>query len=180
MVSRTSSPDPVVVRGDGLILREWRAGDVPAMVTMFDTAEMDRWTPLAHPFDHEAAQSYVHHAGRVRSTGNFQLAITTDGLTPLGEVLLFPTQTPGVCEFAYAVGAAHRGRHLAARSIAQLLPMAKAEGYGEARLVIATDNLASQRVATQAGFNQMNEPLQRRARKGYVLHMGTWERDLDD
>jgi len=38
------------------------------------------------------------------------LAITEDGGTPLGEVLLFPGPTPGSCEVAYAVGARHRGR----------------------------------------------------------------------
>lgn len=173
-----TSQTEYVVRGDGLILREWHERDVPAMVAMFDTAEMDRWTPLAHPFDAEFARSYVRRAGRAKSAGIVQLAITTDGVIPLGEVLLFPTESPEECEFAYAVGSAHRGRHLASRSITQLLPIAKAKGYVQARLVVATDNGASQRVAAQAGFTQVRGPLQRRERKGYVLHMATWKRDL--
>ena len=33
---------PLVVRSGGMVLREWRQADVPAMVALFDTAEMDR------------------------------------------------------------------------------------------------------------------------------------------
>jgi len=115
----------------------------------------------------------------VGGTGrSLQLAITEDGQQPLGEVLLFPTDVADTCEFAYAVGAEHRGRNLAARAMRALLPLAKAGGYRLARLRIATDNLASQRVATAAGFAITNEPLLRRERKGYVLGVATWVRTL--
>jgi RimJ/RimL family protein N-acetyltransferase len=106
------------------------------------------------------------------------LVITEDGEQPLGEVLLFPTDVADTCELAYAVGAAHRGRNLAARAMRALLPLAKTEGYRWARLRIATDNLASQRVASAAGFAITNEPLLRRERKGYVLNMATWIRQI--
>lgn len=38
------------VTGEGLLLRPWREDDVSVMTELFDTDEMDRWTPLAHPF----------------------------------------------------------------------------------------------------------------------------------
>lgn len=166
------------VRGQGLLLREWAPWDVPVMVTMFNTAEMDRWTPLPSPFDESIAIAYVENAHNARAEGSVQLAITEDGQHPLGEVLLFPTEEPDACEFAYAVGSENRGRNLAARAIRALLPVASARGFKLARLRIATDNLASQKVATGAGFTLTDDALVRRERKGYVLHMTTWVRAL--
>ena len=166
------------VRGEGLILRPWDLADVPQMVRLFNTTEMDRWTPLAHPFDEDAAEAYVHGAARGRAAGLLQLAVTLDGQEPLGEVLLFGTEEPATCELAYAVGHEHRGRGLAARSVRAVLPVARVAGYAGARLRIAEDNLPSARVAAAAGFTLTDEPLLRRERKGYVLSMATWRRQL--
>jgi RimJ/RimL family protein N-acetyltransferase len=168
------STGPVQVRAQGLVLREWHERDVPFMVAMFDTAEMDRWTPLAHPFDEEAARAYLEGAHRRRAEGGLQLAITVDGDEPLGEVLLFPTDIDAACELGYSVGARHRGRGLATRAVRAMLPVARAEGYRVARLRIAVDNVASQRVARAAGFALTAEPLLRQERKGYVVHLATW------
>lgn len=168
--------EPLLVRASGLLLREWRQEDVPAMVTMFNTAEIDRWTPLTHPFDRDVASAYVERARRLRAERVHQFAITVDGEEPLGELLLFPAEPADTCELAYAVGAAHRGRDLAARAIEAVLPLATSQGYRSARLRIATDNVASQRVALAAGFEVTAEPLLRRERKGYVLDMATWAR----
>lgn len=166
------------VHHDGLALRPWTHDDVPAMVELFDTAEMDRWTPLAHPFHEAAAREYVQAALGGRAHGLLQLAVTTDGGQPLGEVLLFGTDEPATCELAYAVGAEHRGRSLAERSVRALLPVARQAGYRRARLRIATGNAPSQAVAAAAGFSRTDEPLLRRERKGYVLEMETWRREL--
>lgn len=170
--------EPVIVEGEGLVLRDWQLRDVPMMVALFNTAEMDRWTPLAHPFDTQAATAYVQRAHHAKSNGTLQLAITTDGTIPLGEVLLFPGGTPSTCEFAYAVGAAHRGQALAARALKALLPIAGTDGYRTATLKIAQGNAASQAVARAAGFHPVTTPLQRRERKGYILHMATWTRPI--
>jgi RimJ/RimL family protein N-acetyltransferase len=166
------------VRGHGVVLRVWRMSDVPMMVELFDTAEMDRWTPLAHPFDESVATAYVRRAQEVGGEGTLQLAITTDGEIPLGEVLLFPGEAPDECELAYAVGAAHRRHALAARAIRALLPTARERGYRTALLTIAVDNTASHAVAEAAGFGRRPGPTTRRERKGYVLDMETWARDL--
>lgn len=79
------------VRGEGLVLRPWMLRDVPQMVELFDTTEMDRWTPLAYPFDEEAATAHVNNAHQGLSSGTLQLAVTESGGEPLGEVLLFGT-----------------------------------------------------------------------------------------
>jgi len=170
---------PFTMRGEGLTLRPWSLDDVPFMISMFNTSEMDRWTPLAHPFDEAVAIAYVERANSASSGRSVQLAITDDGRRPLGEVLLFPTEVPETCEFAYAVGVEHRGRHLASRALLALLPHAREGGFGSARLRIAIDNVASQKVATAAGFSLTDEPLLRRERKGYVLDMATWWRAID-
>ncbi|WP_328994100.1 GNAT family N-acetyltransferase [Kribbella sp. NBC_01245] len=162
------------MRADGVVLREWGEADVAVMVALFDTAEMDRWTPLAHPFDRAAAVAYLARAVEGRKAGTLQFAITEDGGEALGEVLLFPTEADGVCELAYAVGAEYRGRRLAARAIKAVLPVAVAAGYREARLSIATDNVGSQKVAVAAGFARTELPTIRRERKGYVLDLATW------
>ncbi|MFC0625809.1 GNAT family N-acetyltransferase [Kribbella deserti] len=81
---------PLVVEADGLMLRPWRPDDVPVMVSLFNTEEIDRWTPLAHPFDQAAAEAYLERALDGVASGTYQLAITEAGVEPVGEVLLFP------------------------------------------------------------------------------------------
>lgn len=179
MEQRTPSPwDGGDVRAEGLVLRPWTDEDVPSMVAMFDTAEMDRWTPLAHPFDEAVARAYVARAHRSLAAGLLQLAVTQDGGPALGEVLLFGTDEERTCELAYAVGASHRGLGLAARSVRAVLPVAAAAGYEQARIRIALDNLPSQHVARAAGFSVAGDALVHRERKGYLLDLATWRRPL--
>ena len=159
------------MRGDGLVLREWTDADVPAMVALFDEASIDEWTPLEAPFDVDAATRYV---GRARRSGTaLQLAITTDGVTPLGEVLLFPDGE--TAEVGYAVGLAHRGAGLAARSLRLLMAHA-AETLGVRRFVarIAPGNRASEQVATACGLRLTAEPLVVREMKGRTVETAVW------
>ncbi|MGI8577623.1 MAG: GNAT family N-acetyltransferase [Nocardioidaceae bacterium] len=171
--------DPVQVRAEGLVLREWQPSDIPALIALYDTAEMDRWTPVASPFDVEAARRYLETAHRAREQwGTVQMAITEDGWTVLGEMLAFPADSPDVVELAYAVAAAHKGRGLATRAVTAVLKLAANAGVTRARLLIAFDNATSRRVAQRTGFSLMDRPLIERRRKGYVLRLETWERLL--
>jgi RimJ/RimL family protein N-acetyltransferase len=166
----------VVIRADGIVLREWTAADVEAMVTLFDEESIDVWTPLESPFDAPAAQRYLERAFRVRAQGHgIQLAITTDGRAPLGEVLLFDGDAPEVAELAYAVGIAHRGHGLAARAVRMMMEFAADQcGISSYLLTISPANLGSQAVARAAGFRQTDEPVKIRERKGRRLEMATW------
>ena len=77
----------MLVRGDGVVLREWSDDDVPAMAALFDDPDIDQWTPIESPFDAEAAARYLARARARRREGRaLQLAITADGEAPLGEV----------------------------------------------------------------------------------------------
>jgi RimJ/RimL family protein N-acetyltransferase len=162
-------PGPVRLAGEGLVLREWRAGDVPRMTELFDEPQVQRWTPLASPFDVPAATAYLERAADRRRTGSaLQLAITEDGDRPLGEVLLF--LHPGVAEVGWALGADHRGRRLASRAVRVLLAWATAAGgIDRFRALIEPGNTASERVATACGFAaSCGSPVMVESRRGTV------------
>ncbi|MEV0312610.1 GNAT family N-acetyltransferase [Nonomuraea fuscirosea] len=153
-------PGAVQLTDLGLVLREWDDDDVPAMAELFDEPDVARWTPLSAPFDQAAARTYLDQARRRRAAGtSLQLAVTVDGLRPLGEILLFATGGAGEVELAYAIGAAHRRQGLARRSI-QLITGYAYDPLAATRVLlrIAEDNAASAAVARSAGFVLTQEP----------------------
>ena len=150
---RFPGPGPVRLAGDGLVLREWRPADLARMTELFDDPEVRRWTPLASPFDLEAARAYVERAGTRRADGSaLQLAITEgDDEPPVGEVLLF--MHPDLAEVGWALGPAHRGRRLASRAVRCLIAWAGPRwGVERFRALIEPGNEASERVAVACGF----------------------------
>lgn len=165
----------------GLHLRQWRPSDLRELIGLYDTDEMNRWTPVPHPFTPDVALDYIRRAqdDLENLTGSVQLAIclTTDG-PAVGEVLVFPAPENDTVELAYAVGAEHRGQHIASRAVAVALDLVVPAGTQRAVLTIAEDNLGSQATARAAGFAKTDSPLRRRERKGFVLMMQTWERRL--
>ncbi|MFC8829668.1 GNAT family N-acetyltransferase [Streptomyces sp. NPDC057137] len=163
---------------EGLQLREWTEADVPALSTLFDEPEMDRWTPLSSPFDEAAARAYLLRAHERRASGQaLQLAITTDGHTPLGEVLLFAASEDGTqVELAYGIGAPHRGRGLASRAVRLMLPHAFHDArVHRAVLRIEPDNAPSAAVARRTGFQLTDEPPVVRESEGRSVRLRTWE-----
>lgn len=164
--------------GEGLQLREWTEADIPALSALFDEPEMDRWTPLQTPFDEAAARAYVTRAHERRAAGQaLQLAITTDGRTPLGEVLLFAAAQDGSqVELAYGIGAPHRHQGLASRAVRLLLPHAFGDpSVRRAVLRIEPANAASAAVARGTGFQLTDEPLVVREGGGRSVRLRTWE-----
>ncbi|HEV7647324.1 MAG TPA: GNAT family N-acetyltransferase [Actinophytocola sp.] len=162
----TRFPYPMTIAGLGLRLREWTAADVPVMVELFDNAEVGRWTPLSSPFDEAAARAYLDRAGERRAGDRaVQLAVTTDGHTPLGEILLFAVGPDGRdaggpdAELGYAIGPAYRGQGLATRAVRLMTGHAYRE-LGVRRVVLRIDlgNDASERVARATGFRPAAEP----------------------
>ncbi len=170
----------IAFAADGLHVREWCDDDAHEMSRLFDTEQMNRWTPLPSPFTPEVALAYVEGAHDARRrNGTLHLAVCAGAGGPvLGEVILFPTEVDDTVELAYAVGAEHQRRRVATRAVAAALDLASRAGKRRARLTISVDNAASRGTATAAGFLLTDEPLRRRERKGFVLHMETWERSL--
>jgi RimJ/RimL family protein N-acetyltransferase len=175
MLPAVHLPSPVLVQGDGVVLREWTDDDVPAMAALFDDPEIDAWTPIESPFDTDAAARYLSRARARRREGRaLQLAVTTDGGAPRGEVLLFDP-AKGTVELGYAIGAAHRGRGLARASVLALVDHA-AGAYGLQRFLlrIPPGNAASQAVARSAGFEPTGDPFVVRAAKRRRVELETW------
>lgn len=154
-------PYPIALKGGGLHLREWRADDLADLVALLDDPAIARWTPMPSPFDLETGEAYLARAQQMRLTGQrIQLAITVDGGTPLGEVLLFGMDE-GLreAELGYLVGAAHRRQGVATSALTLLIRYARSV-LRLRRLLLRIDsaNLASCAVARRCGFHLVGEP----------------------
>jgi RimJ/RimL family protein N-acetyltransferase len=149
---------------------------VPAMTRLFDEAEVLRWTALRGPFDRAAARAHLDRARVCRADGRgVQLAITTDGRTPLGEIEVTGSAGDGSVELAYLVGAAHRRRSLATRAVRLLTDHAcRVLGANQVLLRIDPANTASVAVAHAAGFELTGLAPVRRAGSGPLLAWRRW------
>ena len=125
------------------------------MVAIFDDPEVAYRTPVAWPFDLAAAAEFFEMTQRVRADGiRLHLAVTTDGSTPCGEVLV----NLATCSIAYTIGPAFRGRGLASRAAALLTGYAhNTLGIRRLRAEIEPDNDASIAVAESVGYRLSDE-----------------------
>ncbi|RSN35053.1 GNAT family N-acetyltransferase [Amycolatopsis sp. WAC 04169] len=167
-------PEEVRLTGEGLVLREWAEDDIAFMPGLFDNPAVARFTPLPSPFDEVAAKAHYEKyvARRTEGTG-LRLAITADGGEPLGEVVLF-LKDDGA-ELGYAVGPAHRGQDLAARSLRVLTAHALDLGLGPLQLKIDSENAASAAVARRVGYTLTDLPPETKVEKGLEISLLTWE-----
>ncbi|MEU9173465.1 GNAT family N-acetyltransferase [Streptomyces sp. NPDC048420] len=168
---------PVRLEGYGVRLRAWTDSDLADLVALYDDPEMARWTPVASPFDPDAARAYLAGARDGRAEGRkVQLAITTDGALPRGEVLLFRSGADERdLELAYGVGPAHRGQGLAGRAVRLAAEYAVREiRPRRVVLCIDPDNAASEAVARSCAFELADEPPVRRVSRGREITLRTW------
>ncbi|WET82186.1 GNAT family N-acetyltransferase [Amycolatopsis sp. QT-25] len=170
-------PEQVRLEGEGLVLREWTEDDVAGMPALFDDPAVARFTPLASPFDEVAAKAHYAKCVTRRAEGKgLRLAITADGGTPLGEVvLMLPGEHSDPVELGYMVGRAHRGRDLAARALRVLTAYALQLGLSPLRLRIDARNAASEAVARRAGYVPTDSPPKVEVEKGVEVILLTWE-----
>jgi RimJ/RimL family protein N-acetyltransferase len=154
----------------------WREDDLATMVELFDDPDIAYWTPLASPFDLAAACVYMERAHRLYVEGQrIQLAITEEGEDrPLGEVLFNRAgRTIG-----YGVGAAHRGRGLAARAVHVMTDYAHRQlGLPHVYLEIEPDNGPSKAVARAAGYRLTDRAPEPVIDKGRSYALLTWVHD---
>lgn len=160
----------------GVALREWTAGDLRAMVEIFDDPEVAYRTPVASPFDLDAAGAYLQRIQQTRAEGTrMHLAITVEGGKPRGEVLLNLTTR----SIGYTVGAAFRGQGLARRAAALMTDYAhQVIGMTQVRAEIEPGNHASIAVAEGLGYCPSGEEPVRvnDGRRSYTL--GTWVHEV--
>lgn len=171
-------PAAVALSGPGIRLREWSDADLPSLVDLFDEVETARWTPLPSPFDADAAREFLTKARLARAEHRaVQLAVTRDGHEPCGVVMLFLglDERPDQAELAYAIGAAHRGRALAAKAVRLMTDFAyRVVGVPTVGLRIPPDNVASIGVARAAGFVRGDAPPIVRDRRGSAFALDLW------
>lgn len=154
--------------GYGLVLRPWDGQDLPVMVELFDDPDIELRTPLPSPFTLAAAGGRL---ARSTQPDRLLLAVTTDGLRPLGEVLLTATG-----ELGYMIGRAHRRQGLATRGLLLLRDHAHdAVGMAVLRLTIEPDNEASRVVARRAGFRLTRAAAKTVAQNGRECVLDVWE-----
>ena len=151
------------------------------MRELLDDPDVDHWTPVPSPFDPAAARRHLERAHEVRAAGTgLHLAITRDGGTPLGEVLIFVRDgaPPDSWEIGYLTGAAHRRQGLAAAAVSALVEAAAATGLRRFVLRIEPANAASTAVATRCGFRLAAGPRQVQESKGRRIELAVWELKL--
>ncbi|RKN49538.1 GNAT family N-acetyltransferase [Micromonospora endolithica] len=132
-------------------LRPWTEDDLPQMVRLFHDPEIAFRTPVAAPFDAQAARAHLEMVRRARKAGDrLCLAITAaEDDVPRGEIMVNLRDD----SIGYAVGPAYRGHGLAARAV-RLLTAYAHEVLARPRLHlwIEADNAASTGVARSAGY----------------------------
>jgi RimJ/RimL family protein N-acetyltransferase len=174
----TSTADAgVSLTGAGLVLRAWSEADLSTMVDLFDDPDIAYRLPVASPFDLASARRFLDDARQARMEGNrLQLAITTDGQQPKGEILL----NLRIGSIGYMVGAAYRGQGLAVRATRLMTTYAHG-ALGLPRVVLQTepDNDPSIGVARGAGFHPSDAEPQVVEDKGRRYALSTWVHDTD-
>ncbi|GGQ65701.1 GNAT family N-acetyltransferase [Streptomyces flaveolus] len=167
----SSTPQPVIPTGDGLVLRPWRTEDAPAVHAAFQDPVMHQWHIRAADSEEEVRGWIAEWQQAWARERRPQWAVAdaaTDrllGRVALREVVL----GDGVAEVAYWTTAAARGQGVATRATTALARWALDEvGFQRLELLHSVANEASCRVAEKTGFAL--EGTKRRA----VLHPDGW------
>ncbi|ALG11004.1 GNAT family N-acetyltransferase [Kibdelosporangium phytohabitans] len=144
---------PVLAIDDQLALRTWRAQDVPAVRAAFDCPRIQRWHPRRMDSDEEAWEWIAGWTRQWQDEIRTSWAITHNDRA-VGQIGLRNIDLEqGAAELSYWVLPEARGAGLAARAVE---PMTRwcfdAVGFHRLFLKHSTENMASCRVATTAGY----------------------------
>jgi RimJ/RimL family protein N-acetyltransferase len=140
--------------GGGIVLREWRSADVPALVAVIDDPEIRRTLPII-PDPYTAADAEEYIAGtRVNLTAGtaIAVAIVVDGALA-GSIDLRLGGEGRNAQMGYWVAAPMRGSGVASTAARMLCDFGfETLGLRRVELNAAVNNPASRRVAEKAGF----------------------------
>jgi RimJ/RimL family protein N-acetyltransferase len=164
---------PLVLSGNGLLLRDFTDADLPVMIELFDDPDVALRTPIVTPFDLAAARDYLATMRRTRAEENrLHLAITRPGEdVPLGMVFL----RPALCMAGYVIGKAHRRQGLAVRAGQVITEFAlRTVGLPHVLLEIEAENVASVAVARALGARLSGAAPIEVESKGRSLRLDTW------
>jgi RimJ/RimL family protein N-acetyltransferase len=145
----------VEIRGEGVVLREWRMEDAPAVAAACQDSEIARWLSLVpEPYTEADARFYVRdciEAGEDRTPFAITDAETGDVIGSI-DMRINRMKTGHV---GYWLAPEARGRGLTSAALLALSRWGfQRLGLGRVELVTDPDNIASQRVAEKAGFTR--------------------------
>jgi ribosomal-protein-alanine N-acetyltransferase len=163
-------PDPPL--SDGVVtLRPWERDDAPVLAAAWEDAEVRRFTGVPDLGGEEQARRWIEGTPTLREGGRSLDLLITDAEDhrPLGEVGLtgFGRQGGRDAEVGWWVLAEERGRGVGARAVDLLATWALGPPLHLDQLVawVQDDNVASARVAEQAGFTSGGETGERWTRQ---------------
>jgi RimJ/RimL family protein N-acetyltransferase len=142
---------PVIVRGESVLLRPFTPADAPTIDAAATDPLIQQWNPIAHPgvewCAYRADWSEGDHA-------SWAVADPDDAATLLGSVSLHKIDfDQRDCEAGFMVIPAHRGRGVAGAALRAATAFAFAElDLRRVHLFHAVDNAGSCAVARSAGF----------------------------
>jgi RimJ/RimL family protein N-acetyltransferase len=146
-------PDPPL-RDDALHLRPWADEDAPEIVRCCSDPLIPRYIPfIPMPYNLSDAEQFIERSRTPADELNLAIAGHSGEL--FGAIGVSIKADPDIAETGYWLAPEARGRGLATRAL-RLLSAWTLREIGVARLQLQTDveNLASQAVATRAGFTR--------------------------
>jgi len=154
-------PLPIpTLRDEDLTLRPRLAEDVDALVEACQDPEIPRWTFVPSPYTRADAETYLRASAEEEAAGASAGFLAVDGEDRLlgSFSVMGLDRDPGYGEIGYWVAAESRGRGVATRAVRLLTDWARRE-LGRERIEILPhkDNLASRRVAENAGYRDTGE-----------------------
>lgn len=145
--------------GDVVLLRPWRAADVPGLVAAFSDPVMQRFSWRTTPYTETDARDWFAEQEKARVRGDalhFALAGSHDQDVLLGAVSLQEVRLDqGCAAVGYWLAPGARGRGAATQAVRLLARWAFAElGLARLELTCGPGNEASQHVAERCGFSR--------------------------
>jgi RimJ/RimL family protein N-acetyltransferase len=146
-------PNPAL-RDDAVHLRQWAEEDAPEIVRCCSDPLIPRYIPIIPmPYSPSDAEQFIERSRT--PSDELNLAVAGHSGELFGAIGVSIQPDPGIAEIGYWLAPEARGRGLATRAL-RLLSAWTLRETDIARLQLQTDveNVASQAVATRAGFTR--------------------------
>ncbi len=144
-------------RGDGIVLRPWRRGDIHALYQAVreSIGTVGRWLPWCHErYARSDSEAWIERCLSVWAAGEeFPFAIfDTDGSRVLGGVGLNKfDRYRRMANLGYWVRASAERQGIATQAVRRISTFGFDLGFAQFEIVAASDNIASRRVAEKSG-----------------------------
>ena len=145
-------PQPTLNTDEGFVLRPWRAGDEPALVSAYDDPAIRHWHHRTMDTD-EATEWIAATSKRWNEETDAEWAVTRDSEV-LGRVVLRGVDlSVGQAEVSYWTSPSARGQGAASAAVGALTNWAlQTVGFWRLEIRHSVNNPASCQVALHAGF----------------------------